>query len=125
MGGFDSSDQNATIFFKNLGGYLDHLYGGFARPKDYLRKALTQGTVLIHLRKTKIGNGLLPKRSQDFFLADFASTKLLEQLIGLCGGHARQYGSLPDFLQQKRQHLTYGHAGLFHCVPIAQGNGVL
>ena len=100
MVGRNTGDEDAVVLLENLSGDFDNLNGRFATAVNNLRKALPQGTVLIHLRKTKIGNGLLPKRSQDFFLADFSSTKLLEQLIGLVGGHGRQYGSLSDFLQQ-------------------------
>ena len=102
VSGLDSRDEDAITLLENFAGDFDHLNRGFARAKNNLRKTLSQGAMLIHLRKAKIGNGLLSQCSEDLFLADFSSAKLLEQLIGLVGGHAREYGRLSDFLQQKR-----------------------
>ena len=100
MVGRNAGDEDAVVLLENLSGNFDDLHGCFAAAVNDLRKALPQGAMLIPLRKAKIADGLLSQCSEDFFLADFSSAELLEQLIGLVGGHGRQYGSLSDFLQQ-------------------------
>ena len=72
----NAGDEDAIVLLENLSGDFDDLDGRFAAAVNDLRKALPQRAVLVHLRKAKIGNRLLAERSQDFRLADFASTKL-------------------------------------------------
>ena len=86
----DPRNQYPVTLLENFTGNLDDLNRRFTGAENNLRKALAQGTMLIHLREAEISDRLLAERRKSLCLTDLAGAEIFKQLGGLGGGHTER-----------------------------------